>query len=281
MRSGIRVLRVALVSAFAACIPKEPPPPVPVADSGLPRPDGGPFVVGRDGGSDGAGLDASPRVDAQVAGDAGTRALPTIDGTIRAGEWDDAMRFVSETPSSAPFERDTLRRLYALRTRERLYLAIEGSLEAPHAFLVYVDADHPSDRGVLLSGSTLSDRTGSLDRALSATLFAAPDLRPDYAWGTTIMPRTPAGSDDRTGWRILAREDDFRTVEGAGDVSACSTTACETSIAIGPGGIERATDIALFVRLGDAEGNLSNQTLPLDDPRAPELVGRIALLRPP
>jgi hypothetical protein len=265
--------------AALACAPEERPPPPGTRDAGIERPDGGPIVVRRDAGRDAEAGDSgggwSDSGVPQPDGAAGP-ALPVIDGVIGRDEWVGAALYVSTTPAVAPFEGDTLRRLHVLRTSDHLLLAIEGTLEPTHAFLVYVDADVGSERGVILSGKSLGDRSGALDRALSAVLFGRSELRPDYAWGTTVVPRATTASDDRIGWRDLANPTEFRTITGSTNVSACSVSACETAIAIGRGGIEMAGDIAIFVRLGDAEANLSNQTLPQDDPASPESVSVFA-----
>lgn len=264
--------------ALFACEPVTPAPFVMPRDSGRERPDATvPFTRVDSGTDSGPGSDAGGVVE-EDAGlvDGGTPAgTPTIDGVIDPTEWEGALESTSSTAPAFPFEGDQLTRLLVRRTTTRLYIAVEGMLEPGHSFLVYVDADTDSDRGVLLvSGTELSDTTGLLDRALSTGLTTTiPTLRIDYAWGTTQMPAGPTGSLDEVGWRDIAtRPDDFITITSGANLTACSETACETSIAFGAGAIDRATTLSVFARLGDALGNLSNQTLPMDDPSAPELV---------
>lgn len=276
------------VWAAAAALACAPPaaPPVPARDGGrTDPPDARPprlrIDAGRDGGPvDGSLGDGAAIDDAGDVGDGGRTRLPVIDGVVADDEWAGALLVESPTP---PRDGLSLRRMRVIRTEARLVLAVEGTITPGHAILVYVDADFGGVRGVLLaSGAELSDSVGALDRALSQTLFAdSATLRIDYAWGSTEQPRALVGADDGIGWRdVASRTSDFQRLRG-GEQSACSETACETSIALGSGALEASGEMAIFARIGDADRNLANQTLPFDDPGAPEVVGTVLSVPPP
>ncbi|MDQ3032395.1 MAG: hypothetical protein M3Y87_08275 [Myxococcota bacterium] len=268
---------IAIGCALGACEPEAHVPFAPVRDGAVERPDGGPIRVrddaGRDAGElDGGALDAS----GLDAGDGGTPP-PRIDGVIEPGEWDAALEATSSTMPAPPFSSDRLTRVRVIRTSTRLYVAIEGTIGLGNALMMLLDADYGSENGTTLAGTGLSDFDGDLDRALSSPVWstALAELRPDYAWGTTMMPFARIGGDATTGWREVASAPaDFQRI-GPASVSQCSTIACETSIVLGDGGIVAAGEIALLVRTGNTFGDLSPQTLPMDEPSVPETITRV------
>lgn len=264
---------------LVACEEPDPPPFAPEFDAGTERPDGS-LVFRVDGGRDGAvePADAASEEDADVA-DASGPLLPNVDGVIDESEWAGALEVLNDTAPVALTDR--LSRLLVRRTEGRLYVAIEGSVAEGRGMLMLVDADYGGDPGVVLNGSALSDYAGSLDTALSSSVFstADPELRPDYAWGALGIPLEIDGADESAGWREIAtRSDDFLLLT-SGNRTACTVDACETSIAIGAPGIEGAGEIALAVRSGSEAGYLSNQTLPTDLSSSPESIS--VLLRVP
>jgi len=198
-----------------------------------------------------------------------------VDGVIDPAEWAAAGVFTNDVPAAGEFAGNALRTLRALRDETHVHVAIEATLLPSRAILMYVDGDLGGADG-LVSPTPLTDTLGALDRALTKELVTDAEMRIDLAWGTTRMSH--GGSDDTIGWRDVATDPSaFRVVAGA---SACSASACETSIplsALGPVG-----DVALFVRLGSTTTlALSNQTLPLDDPSAAESASTFALLLAP
>lgn len=195
-----------------------------------------------------------------------------VDGVVGADEWAAATTFTNDVPAAGPFAGNALRTLRTLRDETHLHVAIEATLTSGNAILMYVDRDHTGADG-LVSPTPLSDNLGALDRALSKELYTgSAEVRIDLAWGTTRMSH--ATSDDTMGWRDVATDPSAFGVIAA--QSACGPSACETSIPLSTLG---ASDIALFVRLGAATGAaLSTQTLPLDDPSAPEVVFIVAIL---
>jgi len=268
------------LAALTACAAPAPAPSVPARDAGTPTAsDGGLIAVFPDGGP---GPDAAPGRDAAApfdgAVDAAAPALPRIDGVIDEGEWSAAVVTRSMTPPADSRPGDTLRALSAIRTAERLYLAIEGTIASGDAMLVFVDRDFGTGRGAVLAGMPFADPTGALDRAMSVPLVSAlSELRPDAAWGTLRMPTAaPTSGDDATGWRDVATEpSDFIALEGGSTISACTATACETSIGLGRGGLGAVEELAVFARIGNGLSSLSNQSLPSDDPSSVSVLLRV------
>jgi hypothetical protein len=205
--------------------------------------------VARDGGMPDGGVEAPGIV---------------IDGVIEADEWASASVFTNTVPAAGGFAGNALTTLRALSDDTHLHVAIEATLLGGNAILMYVDGDLGGADG-LVSPTPLTDTIGALDEALAKELTTGAELRIDLAWGTTRMSH--GGSDDTMGWRDVATDPSaFRVVAGP---SACSATACETSLPLSALGTPG--DVALFVRLGSATSlALSNQTLPRDDPSAAE-----------
>lgn len=214
--------------------------------------------------------------DAGVPRDGGRPGVGiVVDGVIGAAEWSAATVLRNEISAVGPFAGNALSTLRALRDETHLHVAIEATLTSGNALLMYVDRDLGGTDG-LVSPTLLSDTLGELDRALAKEIFTTADMRIDVAWGTTRMPFATPG--DAMGWRDISTDPSaFRMVSAA---SACSSTACETSIPLSALGAGASDDIALFVRLGSAQTiAMSNQMLPVDDPSAPEFASTFAILR--
>jgi hypothetical protein len=227
----------------------------------------------------------APATDGGVPPSDGGAVGVVVDGVVAPGEWAGAAEATSSqpAPSSGPFAGNTLRRLRALRTADRLHVAVEGTLTPGNAYLMYVDRALGGPAG-LASPTPLVDLVGGLDRALSKELFTPAEARVDFGWGTLDTGRGATGLDDRMGWRDLGTDpSNFRTIDAAAAPTACSGAGtCETSIALSELGVTAGDTVALFVRLGDADSvNLSNQTLPMDDPAAPSFVTTILEVPPP
>lgn len=230
-------------------------------------------------------VDGEPPMDGGVDMDAGLDAGPrgvVVDGVLSAGEWDAASRYADTGPAPfGSFAGNDLRTLYALRTADRLYVAIEGDLTAGNAFVMYVDREVGGAEGAT-SPTPFADFSGDLDRALSKTLFPPAEFRIDVAWGTLDLRRAGTATDARMGWREVGTNPSvFVPIGGAGAPTVCSANVCETSIALTDLGTPAGGDIGLFVRLVAATSDgVSNQTLPTDDPSAPELISLWAVLPP-
>jgi len=230
-----------------------------------------------DGGGDAASdaaVDAGADASADAGSDAGTPSI-TIDGTVTDAEWAGAT--VARNTMATDWGAG-LNHLDALRVAvvgDQLYLAIEGAMEPTNAMVAFVDAQLGTSAGVF-DISTLSDTTGSLDNAVSATLVAPATFRTDYAFGTRAMGRSAVASDDQLGWRDVASNPaDFAWISGLETPSVCSATACETRIPLATLGAVSGASVGVFVRLGNAMGNdFSNQTLPEDAPATPMTVSR-------
>ena len=224
-------------------------------------------------------MDGGVPMDAGM--DAGPRGL-VIDGVLSPGEWDAASRYVDTGPASfGAFGGNDLLTLHALRADGRLYAAIEGDLSAGNAFVMYVDREVGGADGAA-SPTPFADFSGALDRALSKTFFTPAELRVDYAWGTLDTLRAATAGDDRMGWRDVGSNPAvFSAVDGTSAPTTCSATVCETSISLSRLGVPAGANIGIFVRLVSATSDgVSNQTLPTDDPSAPELISVWASLPP-
>jgi hypothetical protein len=237
-----------LCLVLMACERERPPPPPPY-DAG-PRPDAGRF----DGGP-------IVRRDAGPIG-------PAIDGTDTGDEWEDAT--VVEADVETDHEGSTLTRLLAQIAGGRLFVGIEGSLAEGDSLVLYVDRALGVGEGV--APSELADTDGALDVALANDDLIVPEgFAMDFAWGTTLVPRTAVGEDAAIGWRDLEDPEVFVAIDGAEAPAVCSETFCETSIALDTLGGDTPRTIALFARIVSSDG-LTNQTLPEDDALAPAQV---------
>lgn len=216
--------------------------------------------------------------------DAGVDAGPegvVVDGALSPGEWDAAMMLTQSTVATGSFVGSSLDALYALRTDDRLYVAVEATLTAGNALVVYVDRDLFGIFG-LPSPTPLDDVSGQLDRALSRPMFTPAEVLIDHAWGTLDLGRAATAFDDRMGWRdVGTTPDDFRAFDVADAPTVCGPSVCETSIALADLGVGSGDAIGLYARLVSAtSAALSNQTLPFDDPANPDFVTEVVRLDP-
>lgn len=252
-------------------------PDVAVVDAGAP-----------DAGTADAAVDASP-TDVVVA-DAGTpdagaadaavdasspRGTPTIDGVIGA-DWPAGALVATNTVTSAwGGALNSLRSIRVAWDATRLYLGIDGAVEASNAMLVFIDRDYVV--GSTATGatqvSTLTDGMGSLDNSISCNVNEAPaGFGVDMVWGTRGMLSAGATElREAVGLREVgctACRGDFRWTMGA--TTACvggASPACEVSIewtALYGGAPPPLPALGLFVRITNAEGNdlSNNQCLP-------------------
>ncbi len=279
----IEIFVIAAVAMLSGCQAKEPAPFVPEADGAAARRDGGPIHVRVvDAGS---GFDASTEAGifdgGEVLPDAG-RLPPRIDGIIDVEEWAHALEVTSVTEPIPPFTGARLTGLLAIRTESTLYLGISGLLDLGNAMMVLLDTAFGTDEGAVLSGAVFLDFEGTLDSAISETIWLtdAPDFRPEYIWGTTLMPFSSTAADAQSGWRRVSDPSEAFEWVSRGVISRCSETQCETMIALDTPGFSSTETIAIAVRIGNPFGQLSNQTLPLDNPNAPETLTEFLLIPP-
>lgn len=248
----------------SACYERERPPPLPPFDAGPPRdatvrvP---PIPRADAGGRDGGGVDAARE-------DGGAPAIE-VDGVIDPLEWEGAILVEADVPPEGAFAPgNQLRRLYAQRTETMLFLGVEGTITEGNAIVVFVDRDLGGATG-LASPTVLEDRTGALDLALSKVMFMPAELRIDFAWGTLDLARASL-EDDRMGWRDVGFDPSTFGIVNA--PTACSASACETSISLEALDALPSDEMGVFARLVDADADVfSNQTLPLD-PSEPDFV---------
>jgi hypothetical protein len=247
--------------------------------------------VGADAGPSDAGTTDVPRVDAASAdagsSDAGTsdagaadagsaRGTPVIDGVI-GSDWPAGAIVVSNTvPSAWGPTLNALRSIRVAWDGSRLYLGLEGVVEASNAMLVFIDRDYlPSMSATGVTAiSTLTDSVGSLDNSISCNVTEAPTgFGTDMVWGTRgmLMKTSAAALDPAIGLRDVGCptcRGDFRWTPG--DTAVCvggATPACEVAIewsALYGSAPPPVPMLGLFVRITDAEGmSLSNnQCLP-------------------
>jgi hypothetical protein len=276
----IDALAFLTAATLLGCTTEDPAPFAPEVDGAAARRDGGPIRV--------RVMDAGARLDADIIDgsdsmrtDTGVM-LPRIDGIIDAREWAGALEFTTSTDPTPRFPNDRLHRLLAIRTDSMLFLAIAGELDAESTMMLLLDTAFGSDEGAVLSGAVFLDFDGALDSAISETIWLtdAPDFRPEYAWGTTFMPFSSTAADADSGWRAIASPSGMFEWLSRGVISRCSETQCETTIALDTPGFTSTGTIAVAVRIGNVLGELSNQTLPLDDPNSPETLTEFLLIPP-
>lgn len=237
---------------------REPPPPPPRFDAGPPR-DAGSFDA-----------HVLPRRDAGPAG-------PFVDGVVDESEWADARVVENAVATDQPG--NTLERLRVLVVENRLFLAVEGTIADGGALLVYVDGELGGADGVS-DFADLTDEDGLVDGRLSRPFDVPVGFAADVAFGTTMMPREVVGLTDDAGWRDVGTDpSEFIWLSGETAPLVCSATACEASIELGELPGEAPREIAVFARLESADGFLTNQTLPEDDPGAPENVSEVITVR--
>jgi len=172
----------------------------------------------------------------------------------------------------------------AWATTTDLYVAVEGSLQPgdENNIVLYVDRELETGDGVA-DPIDLTDGMDALDDGISAGFTTPAAFLVDYAWGTRDMDRAAVGFDARMGWRDVATDvSDFMWVDASVAPTVCAgNTACETSIPLTTLGIVAPTGtIAMFARITNTNGTMaSNQTLPEDNPAAPQTVTALLELR--
>lgn len=208
---------------------------------------------------------ADAPADVSDAGGAGRRGTPSVDGVIGA-DWP-AGSLVAENVTPSPWG-PSLNALRALRVAwddANLYVGVTGVVEATNALVVFIDRDAAATSTGLRAPSSLTDRTGALDDALSCAIDATPmGFGAEIAWGTVGMQRK-GGAELRPeiGLRDLACPRcaaDLGWI--VGDDAVCvggGAPACEVAIPwtaiFGPAGRPPRPTLALFARITNRDGS--------------------------
>lgn len=242
-----------------------------------------------DGATDAGAADVVA-VDVGGADAASARGTPVIDGVI-GGDWPaGAIVVTNAVPSAWGPTLNALRSLRVAWDADRLYLGLDGVVEASNAMLVFVDRDYLP--GMPATGvaaiSSLTDGVGSLDNAISCNVTEAPPgFGTDMVWGTRgMLSKTAVGTHADIGLRDVscaACRGDFRWTPG--DTAVCvggAAPACEVAIewsALYGGAPPPVPRLGLFVRITNAAGDslANNQSLPEQGPGDPPTVARRVL----
>jgi hypothetical protein len=243
-----------------------------------------------DAGSADAGSADAGSADAGSADAGSARGTPIIDGVIGSDWPAGAIVATNAVPSEWGPALNALRSVRVAWDAERLYLGIDGVVEATNAMLVFVDRDYLP--GMTATGvtaiSTLTDGVGALDNSVSCNITEAPaGFGTDMVWGTRGMLRKSATElNESIGLRDLTCatcRSDFRWTPG--DTAVCvggATPACEVAIpwtALYGGAPPPVPMLGLFVRITDAEGAslANNQCLPQQGATDPPTAARRVL----
>ncbi len=216
----------------------------------------------------------SGTADAGVVDASSPRGTPVLDGII-GSDWPAGALVATNTIASAWGDANSLRSIRVAWDGTRLYLGIDGVVEASNAMLVFIDRDYVA--GMTPTGapivSALSDGMGSLDNSISCNITEAPaGFGVDMVWGTRgMLSKTATELREAIGLREVgctACRSDFRWT--LGDSAVCvggATRSCEVAIewtALYGGAPPPVPSLGLFVRITNVEGNdlSNNQCLP-------------------
>jgi hypothetical protein len=210
------------------------------------------------------------------------RGTPDLDGEIGT-DWDEAF-LAGENNAGGNWSPNHMDSLYVCFDDANLYLGLEGWVESGigNAIVLYIDVDHGPATGVA-NMNTLTDADGAVDNAISSKCnVTAGGFGAEFAVGTVGMAGVE--SADLVGEAGLRRfvspgaPDNF---DWLASTVRTSPTGHGIEAAIGLdvllGGLPpEGARLAVFARLLNADGQfLSNDTLPLDNPAAPDEVGQV------
>jgi len=224
-------------------------------------------------------------------GDAGSaRGTPVIDGIIGSDWPAGAIVTTNAVPSEWGPTLNALRSVRVAWDAERLYLGLDGVVEATNAMMVFIDRDYlpgMSATGVTAI-STLTDGMGSLDNSISCNVTEAPlGFGTDMVWGTRgMLSKAATDLNAAIGLRDVSCamcSNDFRWT--LGDTAVCvggASPACEVAIpwsALYAGAPPPVPMLGLFVRITNSEGNslANNQCLPQQGTGDPPTAARRVL----
>lgn len=245
-------------------------------------------VAPADAGPADAGAADAGAADVVTADASSARGTPVLDGII-GSDWPAGAIVATNTVASA-WERNALRSIRVAWDSSRLYLGIDGTVEASNAMLVFIDRDYVA--GATPTGvpmiSTLTDGMGALDNSISCNVTSAPSgFGVDMVWGTRgMLSKTATEVRADVGLRDVgcaACRGDFRWTMG--DAVVCvggASPSCEVAIewsALYGGAAPPVPSLGLFVRITNAEGNdlSNNQCLPEQSAGDPPTAARRVL----
>jgi len=188
----------------------------------------------------------------------------TVDGSL--SDWDSLLQQVTndQTTDATP---GALHVLYVAFDDDRLYVGVQGTMDATESIVLYLDVDDGQSTGVS-DMSTLLDNTGSLDDAISGTLtVSATGFGAEFAAGSIGGAQVDEALDDAAGWRGLANLADLAWLTGTVKVGQDALEFSVAKSVLWPTGVPAAgARVAIVVKLlKDAYGvAYSNQTLPQD-----------------
>jgi hypothetical protein len=206
---------------------------------------------------------------------------PVVDGAL--GEDWPAAHLLAENDTVTDWGEglNEMRALWVAWDEDALTLGIDGLCESDNAIVFYLDPDYGAGSG-LSDATTIGDGDGALDIALGGRVAVAdPAFGADWGGGTKGMASVTADAlSGDAGLRLLANAQDL----GWFPAAVATGPAVEVSIPMStllPEGVPGSgATLAVFARLVNRDGeHLSNQTLPLDDPVAPEDVSLVATFR--
>lgn len=289
LRASILASGLALAGSHASGCTEMPVTPDPPDAFRIPR-DVGPVDAYTPPPPDAVFPDAGPAPDAfdptdaaatrDAGADAGSSTRVVVDGRLTERVWDTATTLSSSEALVGPYAGTVISRLQYVRTGDELALAVAGTFPvAGSVVAVYLDVDYPNvTEGVLLSAAGLGDRTGAVDAVLSNVLMATDaTFRPELGWGASRRPEAVTAGNDSVGWRLLDQTGPH--VLARGQISACTTDACETTLSLSLLGVPATQALGVVVRVGDpAMPDLwaPLQTIPFDpDPEFVSVVETI------
>jgi hypothetical protein len=170
--------------------------------------------------------------------------------------------------------------LYLAYDDSTLYLALDASVEAANAVVIYIDTDFVPGTGVRdMNG--LTDNSGSIDNAISSKInVSAATFGAEFAAASKGMAGVTAPNlVDGAGLRALSPADNFPWLAATVAASASNgvvEVALDWQQLLGGTIPDGGRRMAVFARVLNENGQyLANQTLPLDNPAAPEQVGAV------
>jgi hypothetical protein len=212
------------------------------------------------------------------------RGTPTLDGeidTTTGNDWDDAF-LAGQNNAGGNWNPNHMDSLYVCFDDISLYLGLTGWVEAGigNAIVVYIDVDYGPGTGVA-NMNTLTDTDGAIDNAISSKCnVTAGGFGAEYAVGTVGMAEVESGNlVGDAGLRRFVSPGAPDNFDWLASTVRTNSTGVEVAIGLDVllGGLPpEGARLAIFARLVNADGQfLSNDTLPLDNPAAPEEVGGV------
>jgi hypothetical protein len=205
-----------------------------------------------------------------------TASGPMIDGFVNAGEWSAAVHVHASSVGEDRFAGDELTDLYALRTPTRLYVAVTGMRADGHTLLVYVDPHYGPIPDAVASPYPYTGTDGLAQVISAQALGLPPAFDLGYVWGAVATNFGPVAYTASAGWRADSGTLSSYLPVTSETTSACTPTACETSISLSE--FDTLGPIALFARVATLE-QLSTMTLPAD--ASAQAVRNVLTLDPP